>query len=60
MHKMGPQARKHYIFGNQFYLKNVGKLRFHVILNFHAKKHDIIILPEVDEIHKILLIFAPI
>ena len=43
---------KHYIFGDQFYVKNARKLRFHVLLHFLARKHDIIILPGVDHIHK--------
>ena len=30
---------KRYIFGKQFYLKNAEKLRFHLYLYFHARKH---------------------
>ena len=29
---------KHYVFGDKFYLKNAGKLRFHVFLHFHPTK----------------------
>ena len=36
---LGPRGPKHYIFGNQFYSKNAKKLRFHVFLHFHARKH---------------------
>ena len=53
MHKMGPRGQKHYIFGDQFYSKNARILRFHEFLHFYAMKtYDIIILPEVDWIHK--------
>ena len=53
MHKMGPQGHKQYIFGNQFYSKNVRMVRLHEFLQFLCQKiHDIIILPEVDWIHK--------
>ena len=41
MHKMGPQGPNHYIFGDQFYLKNGRMLKFHVFLNFNARKHMI-------------------
>ena len=36
---LGLRGSKYYIFGNQLYLKNVKKLRCHVFLNFHARKH---------------------
>ena len=36
---LGPQGPKQYIFGNHFYSKNTKKLRFHVFLQFHVKKH---------------------
>ena len=36
---LGPQKPKQYIFGDQFYLKNAKKLRFHVFLLFHVRKH---------------------
>ena len=36
---LGPQGPKHYIFGDHFYLKNARKLRFHVFLLFHSRKH---------------------
>ena len=52
MHKMVPPGPKHYIFGDQFYLKNARMLRSHEFLHFYARKHDIIILPEVNWIHK--------
>ena len=41
MHKMGLRGHKHCIFGNQFYSKNARKLRFYVLLHFHARKHMI-------------------
>ena len=41
MHKMSPRRPKHYIFGNQFYSKNAKRLRFHVFLQFNARKHMI-------------------
>ena len=34
---LGPGKPKHYIFGNQFYLKNARKLGFHVFLIFALK-----------------------
>ena len=53
MYKMDPWGLKNYIFGNHFYSKNARKLRFHGFLHFNDKKtYDIIILPEVDRIHK--------
>ena len=51
---LGPQGPERYIFGDHFYVKNTRKLRFHAFPLFHARKRDIIILPEVDWIHKIL------
>ena len=36
---LGLQGPKQYIFGDHFYLKNVKKLRFHVFLLFHFRKH---------------------
>ena len=53
---MGPWGPKHYIFGDHSFSKNARKLRFYVFLHVHATKHDIIILPEVDQIHKKLWI----
>ena len=41
MHKMDSHGPKHYIFGEQFYLKNARKLRFHVFYYFYAGKHMI-------------------
>ena len=41
MYKMGPWGSKHYIFGDHFYSKNTRKLRFHVFLQFDARKHMI-------------------
>ena len=52
MHKMGLGGSKQYIFGDPFYSKNARRLRFHVFFHFNARKHDIIILPEVDRIHQ--------
>ena len=57
MHKMGPRGPKHYIFGNHFCSKDARKLRFYVFLHVNARKHDIIILPEVDQIRKKLWIW---
>ena len=37
----GPWGPKHYIFGDRFYFENARKLRFHVVLLFHARKHVI-------------------
>ena len=36
---LGPQGPKQYIFDNHFYSKNAKKLRFHVFLIFHVRKH---------------------
>ena len=36
---LGPQGPKQYIFGDHFYSKNAKKLRFHVFLLFHVRKH---------------------
>ena len=36
---LGPQGPKQYIFGDRFYSKNAKKLRFHVFLLFHVRKH---------------------
>ena len=36
---LDPQGPKQYIFGDHFYSKNAKKLRFHVFLLFHARKH---------------------
>ena len=36
---LGPQGPKQYIFGDHFYSKNVKKLRLHVFLLFHFRKH---------------------
>ena len=36
---LGPQEPKQYIFGNRVYSKNAKKLRFHVFLLFHVRKH---------------------
>ena len=58
MHKIGPRGPKHYILGDSFFSKNARKLRFYVFLHVNARKHDIIILPEVDQIHKKLWIFS--
>ena len=41
VHKVSPWGPKHYIFGNQFYLKDTRMLRFHEFLHFHARKHMI-------------------
>ena len=38
MHKMGPRGS---IFGDQFYPKNVRRLRFHEFLHFYVRKHMI-------------------
>ena len=38
MHKLDPGDPSTIFFGDQFCLKNA---RFHVFLNFHARKHDI-------------------
>ena len=35
----GPQGSKQYIFGDQFYSRNAKKLRLHVFLLFHVRKH---------------------
>ena len=56
MHMLDPRGPKHYIFGNHFCSKDARKVRFHVFLHVNARKHDIIILPEVDQIHKKLWI----
>ena len=45
---LSPQGPRDYIFGNQFYSKKDRKLRFHVFLHIHGRKHDIMILPEVN------------
>ena len=45
---LNSQGTKQYIFGDYFYSNNVRKLRFCVILLFHVRKLDIIILPEVN------------
>ena len=55
-HKMGPWGPKQYIFGDYFCWQNVRKLRFHILLHITARKHDIIILPEAEQIHKKLWI----
>ena len=55
IHRMGPWGPKQYIFGDHFKSKNARKLRFHELLHFYAGKH-IIVLPEVDQIHKKLWI----
>ena len=34
-----PGTQTLYIFGKQFHLKNARKLRFHVFLHFHSRKH---------------------
>ena len=39
MHELSFPGAKHYIFGDQFYSENASKLRLHVILHFHARKH---------------------
>ena len=45
-------------FGDYFYSNNARKLRFHAFLLFHVRKDDIIILPEVDQIHtKLWILF---
>ena len=49
---MGPREPKHYTFGDQFYSENTPKLKFHTFLHFYAVKYDMIILPEMDRIHK--------
>ena len=36
---LGPHGPKNYIFSNHFYSKNDKKLRFHVFLLFHVRKH---------------------
>ena len=36
---LGPQGLKQNIFGDHFYSKNANKLRFHVFLFFHVRKH---------------------
>ena len=36
---LAPQEPKQYIFGDHVYLKNAKKLRFHVFLLFHVRKH---------------------
>ena len=41
---------------NIFTQKKARKLRFYVLLHFNARKYDIIILPEVDQIYKKLWI----
>ena len=53
---------KQYIFGDEFYSKSARQLRFHVflVLHFHATKHDVTILHELDRIHKKPQIFGPI
>ena len=56
--KNGFWGPKHYIFGNQLYSKNARMLRFHVFLHFNARKHDVTILSEVDQIHKELWIYS--
>ena len=38
---LGPQGPKHYIFCDHFCLKNARRLKFHVFLLFHARKHVI-------------------
>ena len=38
---LGPQWLERYIFGDQFYVKNTRKLRFHAFPLFHARKHVI-------------------
>ena len=35
---LGPQGSKHYIFGDQFYLKSARKLKFYIFLLFYARK----------------------
>ena len=52
MHMLDPRGPKHYIFGNHFCSKDARKIRFHVFLHVNARKHDIVILLEVDQIHK--------
>ena len=39
MYKIGPRGPRHYIFGDHFYSKKARKLRFHVFLLFHIRKH---------------------
>ena len=57
MHKMlSSHGHKQYIFGDHFYSKNAKKLRFHVFLLFHVENICILILPEVDRLHKKLWI----
>ena len=58
LYKMGPRGANQYIFGNSLCSENARKLRFHVFLHINAKKHDIIILPEVEQIHKNLFQFS--
>ena len=36
---LGPQGPNQYIFADYFYSNNAGKLRFHVFLLFHVRKH---------------------
>ena len=38
---LGPWTHKHYIFGYQFYMKNVRKLWLHEFIHFHARKRMI-------------------
>ena len=40
MHKMGPRDPEHYIFGDQFYSKCAGKLRFRVFLHFNNSSNS--------------------
>ena len=57
---VGSPGTKQYIFGDYFYLNNARKLRFYVFILFHVRKHyDIIILPQVDWIHKWVPIVGP-
>ena len=41
LHKIDPRGFQHYIFGDYFYSKKAGKLRFPVFLHFNARKHMI-------------------
>ena len=52
MHKMGTRRPKHYIFGNQFYLKMAEGSDSVYSSILMLETYDIIILPEVDRIHK--------
>ena len=45
---LGPKRRKPFIFGNQFSSKNDTNFRFCVFLHFYARKHDIMIVLEMD------------